>query len=268
MLPYDERGTGPAVVLVHAGIADRRMWSQAPSLLEALAADGYRAVAVDLPGFGDAAPTPGPQAPWNDLLATLDDLGIEGAALVGASYGGAVALRAAALHRGRFWALVLVSAPAPGLEPSEALITRWVAEEQALERGDLDGAARAVADAWTLPGADVTATDGVATWERVRDYVFDAQRRAFDQQAAAAGPGDAPDPLADPEQLTSIAVPTLVTYGEHDLVDFREGARLIARLLPEAQLEEIRGAAHLAPLEQPERFTALLHGVLAAHRPA
>lgn len=258
MLPHDERGTGPAVVLVHAGITDRRMWSMEPSLLEALAANGYRAVAVDLPGFGDAAPATGVQAPWNDLLAALDELGIEGAALVGASFGGAVALRAAALHRGRFWALVVASAPAPGLDPSGELVARWTTEEDALARGDLDDAADAVAESWTLPDAPAA----------LREYVRDAQRRAYDQQAAAAGADDAPDPLGDPERLTAVAVPTLVTYGEHDLVDFREGARLMARLLPNAQLEEIPDAAHLAALESPERFAAVVRGHLAAHRPA
>lgn len=258
MLPHDELGTGPAVVLLHAGIADRRMWSRTPSVIDALAADGYRVVALDLPGFGDASPAPGVQAPWNDVLTTLDGLGITEAALVGASYGGAVALRAAALHRGRFWALVLASAPAPGLEPSEALADRWDAEEQALARGDLDAAADAVATAWTL-------TSGAPETEH---YIREAQRHAFDQQASAVGAEDAPDPLEDPERLTSIEVPTLATYGEHDLVDFREGARLIARLVPGAQAEEVAGAGHLPSLEQPERFAALLRGFLAAHRPA
>lgn len=262
MLPFDAHGEGPVVVLVHAGITDRRMWS---GLGPDLGAAGYRAIAVDLPGFGDAAPRPGPQTPWNDLLGTLDELGVEGAALVGSSYGGAVALRAAALHRGRFWALALASAPAPGLEPSGELIARWAAEEQLLDRGDLDAAADAVADAWTLP--DDEARGGGVLGGTVRDYVRDAQRRAFDQQAAAAGAEDAPDPLEDPERLALVTVPTLVTFGEHDLVDFREGARLIARLLPHAELEEITGAGHLAPLERADRFDELLRRFLAAHRP-
>jgi pimeloyl-ACP methyl ester carboxylesterase len=48
-LPHDEAGSGPAVVLLHAGVADRTMWSEH---LEHLADAGYRAVAMDLPGFG------------------------------------------------------------------------------------------------------------------------------------------------------------------------------------------------------------------------
>src|SRR5206468_11312357 len=91
-LPYDEAGEGPAVVLLHAGVADRRMWA---AHLEPLAAAGYRAIAPDLPGFGDA-PMPAAYTEWLDVLETLDTLGVERAVLVGNSFGGAMALRVAA----------------------------------------------------------------------------------------------------------------------------------------------------------------------------
>lgn len=257
MLPHDMQGSGPAVVLLHAGITDRRMWA---GLLPELAAAGYRAIALDLPGFGaDAAPPRGPQAPWNEVLGTLDVLGVESAALIGCSYGGAVALRVAALHRGRFWGLVLTSAPAPGLEPSPELAERWAAEERALDVGDLDGATAAVVDAWTLPGAPAT----------IRDHVASAQRRAFELQDAATNVSDLPDPLGDdPDRLTGVAVPSLVIEGALDLVDFREGGKLLARLLPDAELLTLEGAGHLAPLEQPAAFRDATLAFLAAHRPA
>src|SRR3954451_22819617 len=112
MLPHDEAGGGPAVVLLHAGIADHTMWS---ADLPRLADAGYRAVAVDLPGFGEARLAPGEQAPWVDVLRTMDALSIERAALVGSSFGGAVALRVALVAPDRVSALVLISAPAPAL---------------------------------------------------------------------------------------------------------------------------------------------------------
>src|SRR5579862_5325650 len=52
-LPHDLIGAGPAVVLVHAGVADRAMWSDH---LQPLAREGYRVLALDMPGFGDAPP--------------------------------------------------------------------------------------------------------------------------------------------------------------------------------------------------------------------
>ena len=51
MLPYTEAGSGETVLLIHAGIADRSMWDEH---LGWLARAGFRAVAVDLPGFGEA----------------------------------------------------------------------------------------------------------------------------------------------------------------------------------------------------------------------
>src|SRR5204863_371728 len=69
MLPHDEAGSGPPIVLIHSGVTDRRMWSDH---LEPLGAAGYRVVAIDLPGFGDAELPPGEQAPWQDVLGAMD----------------------------------------------------------------------------------------------------------------------------------------------------------------------------------------------------
>src|SRR5438309_5714570 len=107
MLPHDEAGSGPAIVLLHAGIADRTMWSEH---LGPLASAGYRVIAVDLPGFGEARVVAGEQAPWTDVLRTMDELSVERAALVGNSFGGAVALRAALVEPARVSELVMVSA--------------------------------------------------------------------------------------------------------------------------------------------------------------
>src|SRR4028118_1280613 len=114
VLPYDEAGTGPAVVLVHAGVADRTMWE---AHLAPLAAAGRGAIAVDLPGFGEA-PVGEVSAPWLDLLETMDWLGLDSTALVGSSFGGAVALRTAVMAPDRVAALALVSAPGPDAQPS------------------------------------------------------------------------------------------------------------------------------------------------------
>jgi pimeloyl-ACP methyl ester carboxylesterase len=246
MLPFDEQGEGPALVLLHAGVADRTMWAE---LLAPLAAAGHAVIAPDLPGFGEAAVAWA--TPWLDVLATLDELGVERASLVGCSFGGAVALRVALLAPERVDRLVLVSAPPPGLEPSERLRAAWAAEGAAIERGDLDAAARAVAEAWTLPGAP----DGL------RERIAAMQRRAYENDALIGEVEEAPDALeADPGLLTTIEVPALVLAGEHDMDDFRDGARRMAAALPNARHEEIPGAGHLAALETPEAFLELVLG--------
>ena len=67
------------------------MWAEH---LGQLADAGYRAIAVDLPGFGEA-PVAEDEGEWTAVIETMDELGIERAALAGNSFGGAVALRVA-----------------------------------------------------------------------------------------------------------------------------------------------------------------------------
>ena len=244
MLPHDEMGAGEPVLLLHAGVADRRMWGD---VLPALAGTGLRAIAVDLPGYGEAT-DPG-YAPHVAVLDTMDALGLERAALVGNSYGGAVALRVAAVAAGRVTAMALVSAPAPNLEPSPELEAAWEAEESALEHGDVDAAVAAVVDAWTLPDAS----------SALRGRVADMQRRAFELQEAAGELPEIDDPLEpDSSALSSLEIPTVVAVGEHDMRDFHVGAEALVRQLPQARLVVIPGAGHLAPLEQPDLFRQLV----------
>ena len=250
MLPYTEAGDGEAVLLIHAGIADRSMWDEH---LRWLARAGFRAVAVDLPGFGEAPVEDGPQAPWEDVLQTLRDLDIARAALVGNSFGAAVALRVAVVAPVAVTAMALISPPVPGLEPSPRLQAVWDAEEAALDAGDVDAAVEAIVDGWTLPGAP----------EALRRRVATMQRRAFELQLAAPEPSEAPDPVEEhPEVLERLAVRTLTAAGEHDMPDFIEGAQQLAQTLPDAGYATIAGAGHLAPLETPEAFERLLREFL------
>lgn len=253
MLPHDETGSGPAVVLLHAGVADRTMWSEH---LQPLAEAGFRAIAMDLPGFG-VAPVAQRDEPWSDVLQALDELSVERAALVGNSFGGAVALRVAHFAQARCWALTLFSAPPPRLEPSPELAAAWEAEEAALERGDIEGGVDAVVDAWTQPDAAPA----------LRERVAAMQRRAFLLQAEAPDPEEMPDPVEeDPDALGRLDVPTLVAAGEHDMPDFRHGAETLAQTLPQARHTVIAGAGHLPPLEVPERFRELLLEFLGERR--
>ena len=251
VLPHDEIGSGPAVVLIHAGIADRGMWEEH---LRPLAAAGYRVVPVDLPGFGEAPAAPGGAAPWADVIETMDALGIERATLVGNSFGGAVALRVALTAPGRVAALALISAPSPAFEPSPELEAVWEAEEAALARGDFDGAVEVVIEAWTQPDAP----------PKLRDRVASMQRQAYAAQAGVATDPESSDPFDDDlDALSRVDRPALVAAGERDYREFVSGAEAMARVLPRAQHVVLEGAGHLAPLETPDAFRELLLGFLA-----
>jgi pimeloyl-ACP methyl ester carboxylesterase len=246
VLPYDEQGLGEPVLFLHAGVADRSMWRDHVGWL---AERGFRAIAVDLPGFGEAPIAADAQAPWEDVLQAVRELDVAPVALVGNSFGAAVALRVAAIAPSAVASLLLVSPPPLDLEPSPTLSAAWEAEEAALERGDIDGAVNAVLDAWLQPQAP----------EALRARVGSMQRRAFELQGAAPEAKEAPDPLEQyPEALERLQMPVLAAAGEADMPDFKTGAEEIAELVPHGRLVIIAGAGHLAPLEAPDEFRELL----------
>ena len=107
MLFHEQHGDGPAVLLVHAGVADSRMWAGiVPRLAEA-----HRVIACDLRGFGRSPLEPGPYSHGSDLLELLDGLGVDRAAVVAASMGGQVALELALRAPERVTALAQVDHP-------------------------------------------------------------------------------------------------------------------------------------------------------------
>jgi len=245
-LPHTERGEGPALLLLHAGIAHRRMWDEQ---LEPLAAAGHRVLALDLPGFGEAAAGPGPVAHWEDVVETMDALGVERAALVGNSFGASVALRVAALHPRRVASLVLFSASTvPDADPSPALLAAWEAEEGALEAGDLDRAVRATVASWVHPDAPAEVGARIAAMQR-ENY----------ERHAGAEVEFAPDPLEeDAAPLAGLWCPALLAAGEGDMEDFRDATADLAGKLTGGRATLIAGCGHLAPLEAPEEFRRLV----------
>ena len=77
------------VVLLHAGVCDHRMWD---GVVPALHDAGRKVVAPDLRGFGSRPLGLAPFSHAGDVLSLLDGLGAERADVVGASFGGRVAL--------------------------------------------------------------------------------------------------------------------------------------------------------------------------------
>lgn len=249
-IAHDVAGDGPAVLLLHAGACDRRMWDpQWPALAEA----GYRAVRCDLRGFGDTpAAADRPYTDSGDVASLMDALAIDRAALVGASYGGRIALEIAARWPDRIRALALVCAAMPGHEPSPELRAFGRREEELIEAGDITGAVELNVTTWLGPEAG----------PQVREKVGQMQRHAFDLQLAAE---TGPDPVE--VDLARITAPCLALSGAHDLPDFRQIAASLPRLLPRARHTELPWAGHLPSMERPAEVTALLTGFLAEWAP-
>jgi pimeloyl-ACP methyl ester carboxylesterase len=237
------------VLLLHAGIADHRMW--APQL-DPLSAAGFRTIAPDLRGFGDNRLDPEPFSYARDVLPLLDGA----AAVVGASQGGRVALEVALLAPEQVRRLVVIAPGLPGWSWSDETRAGWAEEETAYERGDLDAAAEASARLWLdRPGERKIPLD-----PGVRSIVLEMILRSYEQQAAwdeGAGEEAVLDPPVQ-ERLGEIGCPTLVLVGEFDVPDMRAIAAHVAESIPDAELGTVAGAAHLPSLEQPELVNARL----------
>jgi 3-oxoadipate enol-lactonase len=229
------------VLLLHAGIGDRRMW--APQV-EALEAAGHRVLAPDLPGYGDAALEP----PTVDYVAFAAGLLDEPAVVVGCSFGGRVALELAGARPEIVRRLVLVAPGLASTEWSEETDAGFAEEEALIERGDLAAAAEQQARMWLAPDATAAA----------RGLTADMTRRSYEQQLAVEGVrGVWPSPSAE-TRVAELAVPTLVVVGGADLPELRELAATLAGELPDARLETIAGAGHLPSIERPDELNALL----------
>jgi len=253
-IAYETHGDGPAVLLVHEGVADRRMWrGQVPVL-----ARDHRVVTVDLRGFGETSNASGPFSNVDDLREVLDELGIERATVVGGSYGAKVALGFAVAHPERVERLVLCPPVLPGWEWSERVRRGWQEEEEAYEAGDLDRAAEVNVELWVDgPNRGPDEVD-----PEVRDLVRTMQRHAFELPEPDPSPEPAPDPAV---RLADVHVPTLVVVGDQDVEDFLAMADAAAAGIPGARKVVIEGAAHVIALEKPEEFNAALLAFLAGH---
>ena len=141
---YQVKGQGKPLVLIHAGIADHRMWdAQVVTLGEA-----YQLIRYDVRGFGSSYNPDGEYYDHLDLLALLDELKIEKAAIVGASNGGRIALDFVLAYPERVSSLVLIGASASGHQVADEIVQGWGPSDAAFEAGDLEAAAEATMDMW------------------------------------------------------------------------------------------------------------------------
>ena len=234
------------VILLHAGVCDRRMWD---GVVPALHDAGRKVVTPDLRGFGSKPMGLGPFSHAGDVLSLLDALGIDSADVVGASFGGRVALQVAARAPERVSSLTLLAPALPDWEDwtDPGLIEYGEQEEAAVARGDVDAIVDVNVRFWAgnLDPAD-------------REYVADAQRRAVELG------GDEVEEEEFPFDLSAVTAPTLVLVGDQDVSDFVRISEHIAATLDNAELQMVEGAGHLLALERPDLISEVLAGRLAA----
>lgn len=257
-LYYQAAGSGPAVLLIHAGIADLRMWdAQVPAL-----AERYRVIRFDCRGFGRTRSEPVAFSNRQDAAALLDHLGVQRAAVVGCSRGGQIALDFALEHPARVAALGWVCSGIGGWQPADDLFTAedialYDAMEAAEEAGEHERVAELDVRLWV---------DGLREPEgradpAVRQAVY---AMALNNYTTAMVEGLQPQPLDPPAagRLTELILPVLAVVGDLDGPATAAAANQLAMGAPNVRVAHFPDCAHLPSMEQPERFNALLRGFL------
>jgi pimeloyl-ACP methyl ester carboxylesterase len=258
-----EAGRGPAVLLLHGFAGSAEDWRPTGAALAAL---GYRALAVDALGFGRSA-KPG-DAPYSlELMARLyarllDELGLSRAAFVAHSMGGKYAMAMALLHPERVAALALVAsdgfvAASPltqaGGWPLVGPALLWLSSQPLVVRAMLGVA---FADPERHLSAEIL--------ERGRAALMGADNRraltALSRRYAATDMAQ----TGLRARLGELRIPTLLIWGAQDRVFPVESAgQAAAAAIPDAQLAVIARCGHFPQIEAPRAFRGLLAGFLA-----
>jgi pimeloyl-ACP methyl ester carboxylesterase len=247
------------VVCLHASASSGRQWQALGRRL----AGRYRVLSPDLYGAGDSPPWPtGRELTLADEVARLEpvfrDAG-ETVHLVGHSYGGAVAVRAALTHPGRFRSLVLIEpvlfglllAEDPGQPAAREIAAVCQHTRAAVELEALDSAARRFIDYWMGPGS----------WADMPTH-----RRAAIAQAMPAVCSEWSAVFAETTPLTAYAsldLPTLYLMGGRSPASARAVARMLTSALPNVSTAELAEAGHMAPVTHPDLVNAAIETHLA-----
>lgn len=249
----------PALLLIHAGIANLRMWD---CTVPAVSANHF-VVRYDARGFGATSADDVEYSDRADARSILDHLGIERATMIGCSRGGGIAIDLTVESPDRVAGLVTIGAgPSgfPDLEPSPI-------EHRILDRMD---AALAAEDWPLLDELEVRLWAIGPTREQASldpGFVETAYRL---NRANLVHATDAPRPLPlDPpayDRLVDIGVPTLVTVGDHDLTEELAAFEFLATNIRNADSARFAAAAHVPSVERPTEFNRVLTEWLSAQR--
>lgn len=252
----DVTGTGACVVLLHAGVADRRMWR---TTCEALSGQ-FKCIAYDRRGFGDATSPDETYRNIDDLDAVIRHFGCEQAHLIGSSQGGRIAIDYALAKPENVLSLVLVApalsgAPVPSSYPPA--VQRLIEElEQAEEKADFVRVNAIEAHLW-LDGP-LSSENRVAG--SARSLFFDMNGRVLRQ--APLSREQAPPSAAG--QLHRLTQPAFVIWGEADFPHIKDRSRLIADTIAGAQYLVMEDCAHLPNMELPGQFDEAILDFLTA----
>lgn len=245
---YRREGAGFPALMLHAGIADSRMWE--PQVDEL--ARRFDVIRPDTRGFGESELPPQRWSPVGDVIALIDELALKPAHIIGCSLGSGIAIEMALDHPARVSKLVLVGPAVGGANFGKKYPELWAEAKAADEAHDFaalnEAEARLFLDGPRRPRGHVGG--------ELRDLFLDMNRRSFKSDFEKA-PQDALDPPAV-DRLHEITAPTLVIVGDEDVPPVLDTVELLMGSIKGARKAVIHDAAHLPNLEHPAEFNRIV----------
>lgn len=250
-------GEGPPILLVHSAIVDLRSWDD---LVPHLVAAGYRVIRYDTRGYGESTTEDVEFSNRDDLIAVLDAVGADRAALVGNSRGAIIALDTVVQYPDRFVACAWVGGGISGYgmdaEPTPEELELFEAYDRAESAGDVAAMADLDVRIWA---------DGVGQPPTRVPEVREAVRRMDTPLVTPGRVFGKPIPLDPPAdgRLGNVRIPVLAVVGALDTRATNESAERLAAAVPDGRLVRLPDVAHMVGMEAPETLAALIVELLA-----
>lgn len=249
-LSYEVRGEGSALLLIHAGLWDSRIWDQQ---MESFAR-AHTVIRFDLPGFGRSEFPDRPFSIRRQIAELMNLLGISTASVLGCSIGGQIALDFALEHPGLVDRLVLAASAMSGDDTPDDPESLKLLEraEEAFKAGDLERMVDLQLQVWTPLRTDPDVD------RRIREVALDNRRvDTLDWSLSQRL-----DPPAA-ERLGEVRIPTLVILGERDAPVIAAIGEKLANGISGAKKVVIQDADHLPNMRNPEEFNRVVLDFLA-----
>ncbi|CAM5513489.1 hydrolase [Streptomyces spiroverticillatus] len=253
----DTGGNGPAVVLLHGGFVDHRMWhAQIPAL-----ARTHRVIAPDARGHGASSVAKAPFRRADDVAALLKHLDTGPAVLVGLSMGGATAVDVALEHPPLVRALVVSGVGTSETEFHDPFVLRSLTEMgRALGAGDTAGWVEAFMRFTSGPHRTLAEVDPEVL-RLLRDLASHTIAKHRDSEVS---PDHHVVPVTDTwARAARIDVPVLAIVGGLDSDDNHAMADRLVRTVAHGRLVRVEDTAHYPSLERPEVFNAYVSDFLS-----
>jgi pimeloyl-ACP methyl ester carboxylesterase len=265
---YQQAGEGPDVILIHGVTGDLSIWflCQAMGTL----ARSFRVTAYDLRGHGYSEVPPSGYTSADqagDTLAIMDALEIDRAMLVGHSFGGVIAMHAAALHPGRIEAVVLSDPSFAALRHLEDL-GRWGHWQNFREEAAQAGVTLSSEHWYDLAKFfdQVLHLDGERLLRFRQAVGLPGLNRLLRLASTTCGEDAKSVAGLTEDVIFGVTQPVLALFGEFS--PFLATADHLARHLPHCVGRRVPGAKHRAPEENAERFVELVYEYLLTVQPS